>query len=102
MLVLLAHDKHRLIEFRAFLFPLVAMLTSITLYLLWGDLILHNKLPQISRCVSAFYLPTTALYLRPLTMLLALAIEHLLIETAVVTATSIFNMFTLLVPITVS
>ena len=35
--------------------------------------------------MSAFYSPTTGLYLRPLNVLLALAIEQLLIEIAIVT-----------------
>lgn len=60
------------------------MLTWITLYLLWAELHLHNELPQISRCVSTFYSPTTGLYLEPLTVLLALSIEQCLIEIAVV------------------
>lgn len=38
----------------------------------------------MSRCVSAFYSPTTGLYLRPLNVLLALTIEQLLIEIAIV------------------
>lgn len=60
------------------------MLTWITLYLFWAELYLHNELPQISRCISTFYPPTTGLYLEPLTVLLALAIEQLLTEISVV------------------
>lgn len=59
------------------------MLTWITLYLLWAELHLR-KLSQISRYVSAFYSLSTGLYLSPLTVLLALMIEQLLIEIVIV------------------
>lgn len=52
--------------------------------------------------MPAFYSPTTGLYLRALTVLLDLAIEQPLIEIAVVTETAAFNMFMLLLPLTVS